>query len=106
MPAGRNSPSCAIFLAVVLWPFYTVGRLDRSTGTGYQAVTGRYVVGLGVAVAAMLVSAFLPDEPRLVVWAGVAVAWVVGIRVAGRSGLDWARGRPPTVVTSWPGSPW
>jgi low temperature requirement protein LtrA len=86
----------AIFLAVVLWLFFTVGRQDRSTRTGYQAVTGRYVTGLGVATAAMLVSALLPDEPRLVVWAGVAVAWAVGMLVAGRSGIDWDQGWPPT----------
>jgi low temperature requirement protein LtrA len=40
---------------------------------------------MGVSVAVILTSALLPAAPRLVVWAGLAVAWIVGIVLAARS---------------------
>jgi low temperature requirement protein LtrA len=43
------------------------------------------VVGMAVSVAVILASALLPATPRLVVWAGLAVAWIVGIVLAARS---------------------
>jgi len=66
-----------------LW--YSVWRQDRRDHPEYQAATGGYVVGMGVSVAVILASAFLPATPRLVVWAGLAVAWIVGIVLAARS---------------------
>ena len=47
-------------------------------------------------MALILVSAFLPVGPRLVVWAGVAVAWIAGILLAGRAAVGLHRGLPPT----------
>jgi hypothetical protein len=44
-----------------------------------------YVVGMGVSVAVIGASAFLAATPRLLVWAGVGVAWIVGIVLAARS---------------------
>jgi low temperature requirement protein LtrA len=75
----------AVFLAVqtVLW--YTVWRQDRRDHPEYQAATAGYVVGIGVSAAVILASALLPATPRLVVWAGLAVAWIVGIVLAARS---------------------
>jgi low temperature requirement protein LtrA len=46
---------------------------------------GGYVVGMGVSVAVIGASALLAAAPRLVVWAGLAVAWIVGIVLAARS---------------------
>jgi low temperature requirement protein LtrA len=40
---------------------------------------------MGVSVAVILASALLPAAPRLVVWAGLAIAWIVGIVLAARS---------------------
>jgi hypothetical protein len=40
---------------------------------------------MGVSVAVILASALLPATPRLVVWAGLAVAWIVGIVLGARS---------------------
>jgi low temperature requirement protein LtrA len=40
---------------------------------------------MGVSVAVILASALLPAIPRLVVWAGLGIAWVVGIVLAARS---------------------
>jgi low temperature requirement protein LtrA len=66
-----------------LW--YTVWRQDRRDHPEYQAATGGYVVGMAVSVAVILASALLPATPRLVVWASLAVAWIVGIVLAARS---------------------
>jgi low temperature requirement protein LtrA len=43
------------------------------------------VVGIGVSAAVILASALLPATPRLIVWAGLGVAWMVGIVLAARS---------------------
>jgi low temperature requirement protein LtrA len=66
-----------------LW--YTVWLQDRRDRPEFLAATGAYVVGMGVSAAVILASAFLPATPRLVVWAGLAVAWIVGIVLAARS---------------------
>ncbi|MGH3367278.1 MAG: low temperature requirement protein A, partial [Nocardioidaceae bacterium] len=85
----------ATFLAVVAWLFFSVRRQDRRTDRPeFVTDTGRYVTGMGVAVVVIVGSAFLPAGPRLIVWAVVAVAWVVGMFVAGRTTLR--RGLPPT----------
>jgi len=66
-----------------LW--YSVWLRDRRDGPQYQAATGGYVVGMGVSAAVILASALLPATPRLIVWAGFGVAWIVGIVLAARS---------------------
>jgi hypothetical protein len=58
------------------------------------AETGWYVTGMGFAVAVMLASALLPAGPRLVVWAGVASAWIVGMLLTGRPTVGLHRGLP------------
>ena len=75
----------AMFLTVLTWLWYSVRRQDRWDHPEFLAVAGRYVTGMGVAVVVILVSAFLPAQPRLVVWACSATAWVLGMMVAGRS---------------------
>ena len=84
----------AVFLAVVAWLFYTVRRQDRRNRAEYLQATGRWVTGLGLAAVLMLASALLPDRPRLVVWAGVVLAWVVGLLLVSRSDVDWTRAMP------------
>jgi low temperature requirement protein LtrA len=76
-----------------LW--YTVWRQDRRDRPEFGAATGGYVVGMGVSAAAILASAPLPATPRLVVWAGLAVAWIVGIVLAAR-GSRVGLGMTPT----------
>ena len=66
-----------------LW--YSVWRQDRRDHPEYQAATGGYVVGIGVSTAVIGASAFLSATPRLLVWAGLGVAWIVGIVLAARS---------------------
>jgi low temperature requirement protein LtrA len=76
-----------------LW--YTVWRQDRRDRPEFGAATGGYVVGMGASAAAILASAPLPATPRLVVWAGLAVAWIVGIVLAAR-GSRVGLGMTPT----------
>jgi low temperature requirement protein LtrA len=75
----------AVFQVVQTGLWYTVWLQDRRAHPEFVAATGGYVVGMGVSVAVILASAFLPATQRLVVWAGVAVAWIVGIVLAARS---------------------
>jgi low temperature requirement protein LtrA len=65
-----------------LWS--SVWRQDRRDHSEYQALAGRYVAGIGVSATVIGASALLPATPRLIVWAGLAVAWIVGIVLAAR----------------------
>jgi low temperature requirement protein LtrA len=65
-----------------LW--YSVWRQDRRDRPEFLATTGGYVVGMGVSATVIGASALLPATPRLLVWAGLGVAWIVGIAVAAR----------------------
>jgi low temperature requirement protein LtrA len=66
-----------------LW--YTVWRQDRRDHREFLPTTAGYVVGTGVSATVILASALLPATPRLLVWAGLAVAWIVGITLAARA---------------------
>jgi low temperature requirement protein LtrA len=75
----------ATYQLLQTWLWYSVWRQDRRDDSEYQALAGRYVVGIGVSVVVIGASAFLSATPRLVVWAGLGVAWIVGIVLAARS---------------------
>ena len=70
-------------LQTALW--YSVLRQDRRDHREFLGLTGGYVVGMGVSATVIGASALLPAAPRLVVWAGLGVAWIVGIVLAARS---------------------
>lgn len=86
----------AAFLVVVTWLWYTVRRQDRQDRPEFLTVMKRYVAGMAASVALILASAFLPSEPRLMVWAGFAIAWFVGLWLVGRSTVGLNRGVTPT----------
>jgi low temperature requirement protein LtrA len=65
-----------------LW--YTVWRQDRRDHPEFLPTTAGYVVGMGVSATVIGASALLPATPRLLVWAGLGVAWIVGITLAAR----------------------
>jgi low temperature requirement protein LtrA len=75
----------ATYQVVQTWLWYSVWRQDRLDNSEYQALAGRYVAGIGVSAVVIGASALLAAAPRLIVWAGVAVAWIVGIVLAARS---------------------
>ncbi len=85
----------AVFLAVMTWLWYSVRRQDRQDHTEFVAPAGRYVLGMSVAVLVIVASAFLPDAPRLIVWTGFCVAWLVGIALIARLAVT-QDGLPPT----------
>jgi low temperature requirement protein LtrA len=87
----------AAFLAVLTWLWYTVRLQDREQRPEFLRVTGFYVKGETLSVVVIFASAFLPAEPRLLVWAGFAVAWIVGILLAGmRARVGLSQGITPT----------
>jgi low temperature requirement protein LtrA len=66
-----------------LW--YTVWRQDRRDHREFLPTTAGYVVGMGVSATVILASTLLPATSRLLVWAGLGVAWIVGITLAARA---------------------
>jgi low temperature requirement protein LtrA len=97
--AGDSGTAFALvyagFLAVVTWLWYSVRRQDRFGHPEFLAPAGRYVFGMAVGVLVIVASAFLPDGPRLVAWAGFCIAWLVGIALIGRLAVAH-EGLPPT----------
>ena len=84
------------FLAVMTWLWYEVRLQDARVHPEFLADTGRYVVAMAVSVVVILVSSFLPAEPRLVVWAIFTVAWVFLLLLFGRFRVGLGRGMTPT----------
>jgi low temperature requirement protein LtrA len=74
----------ATYQVVQTWLWYSVWRQDRRDHAEFLGLAGGYVVGMGVSVAVIGASALLPATPRLLVWAGLGVVWVVGIVLAAR----------------------
>jgi low temperature requirement protein LtrA len=87
----------AAFLVVMAWLWSTVLRQDILDRPDFVPVTRRFVIGTSVSAAVILLSAFLPPEPRLIVWAAFATAWVlVLVLLAGRSLVRLHLDFPPT----------
>jgi low temperature requirement protein LtrA len=66
------------------WLWYSVRGQDADRPE-FLAVTGRYVVAMGVSAAVILGSGFLTPEPRLVLWAAFSVAWFGGLLIVRRA---------------------
>ena len=71
-------------------------REDRHDHPEFLTPTRRYVTGIGVSAAVVFASAFLPDGPRLVVWACVAIGWIGGMLALGHPAVGLSRGLRPT----------
>ena len=84
------------FLIVMTWLWYEVRRQDARVHPEFLEDTGRYVVAMAASVVVILVSAFLPGELRLLVWAMFSVAWVFLLLLFGRSPVGLGRGMTPT----------
>src|SRR5579859_1423782 len=86
--AGRDGTAFSVvysaFLLFMTWLWYTVRGQDADRPE-FLAVTGRYVVAMGVSAAVILGSGFLAAEPRLVIWAGFTVAWFGGLLIVRRA---------------------
>ena len=75
----------APYQVVQTWLWYSVWRQDRRDHTEFLALAGGYVAGMGLSATVIGASALLPATPRLVVWAVLVVAWIVGITLAART---------------------
>ena len=84
------------FLVVMTWLWYAVRRQDALVHPEFLGDTGRYVVAMAVSVVAILASAFLPSQLRLLVWAIFTVAWAILLLLSGRSSVGLSRGMAPT----------
>lgn len=71
----------AIYMALLMWLWYTVRRQDAEE---YSTATARYLTGMALSVAVMLVAAALPDGARILTWALFIVGWVIGVNLIGR----------------------
>jgi low temperature requirement protein LtrA len=85
-----------MFQALLTWLWYGVHREDRHDHPEFLIATRRYVTGIGVSAAVVFASAFLPDGPRLVVWACVAIGWIGGLLALGHPAVGLSRGLRPT----------
>ena len=63
------------FLGIIFWLYYTVRRQDSDE---FQTITALFLKGLVATMVLMGVSAFLPADARLAVWAVFVVSWVIG----------------------------
>ena len=86
----------ATFLAVLTWLWYAVHREDRRDHREFLAPTRHYVTGIAVSAVVVFVSAFLPDDVRLVVWGCVAIGWIGGLIALGHPAVGLSRGMLPT----------
>jgi len=75
----------AAFLAVLTWQWWRVRELDRTANPSYLRITGYYTGAMLASTLVIGASAALPSDPRLVVWAAFAMAWVLMITYAGRA---------------------
>jgi len=72
----------ALFLVVLSWLWYSVRRQDTEE---YMVLTKRYLLGIVVFTVAMAMSALLPDEARMAVWAIVVIGYIGAAILMGRS---------------------
>jgi low temperature requirement protein LtrA len=86
----------ALFQALLTCLWFGVQRQDRHDHPEFLAATRRYVTGMGVSAVVVFASAFLPDDPRLVVWACVAIGWIGGLLALGHPAVNVSRGLRPT----------
>jgi low temperature requirement protein LtrA len=73
----------AAFLLFRTWLWYTVRDQDRDRPE-FLVVTAGYVIAMAASAALILVSGFLPPEPRLVIWAAFVAAWCAGLLIVRR----------------------
>jgi low temperature requirement protein LtrA len=84
--AGAGGPAFALvyaaFLALMTWQWNIVRNQDRVDNPEFLPVTKYYVAGLVLSTVVIVASAFLPLEPRLILWGLYAAGWIVGIQLA------------------------
>jgi low temperature requirement protein LtrA len=64
----------SVLLLLLFWQWYEVRRHDLPQD---KPASTPYLLGLTVTIVATLASAWLSDGPRITVWIGISVGWVV-----------------------------
>lgn len=100
-PEGPSGQAFAIaytaFLVVMTWLWYEVRRQDvRSGRVEFLFDTAVYVIVMCASVVVILISAFLPTQVRLAVWAVYTAVWAVLLLLMARSRVGLSRGMAPT----------
>lgn len=73
--AGRGFASTyTVFLMLLTWMWYTVRRQDAGR---LASTTAKYLAGMASSVVILVVSIFLADDARVMLWAFFLLAWVV-----------------------------
>jgi low temperature requirement protein LtrA len=90
---GQFALAYVAFLLVVAWLFFTVRKLDEGP---VARVTTTYATGLVVSAAILLVSAFLPPDIRLTVWAAFDILWILATVFLGARPRSYSIGIAPT----------
>lgn len=87
--AGEGGDGFAItytlLLLVLTWLWYAVRRVDTEE---YERVTRRYLLGMVASIIVMVVSIFLPNDVRVIVWAMFVVGFV-GSGIAQVRSEEW-----------------
>lgn len=83
----------ALFLAVNIWLWYSVRLQDEAV---YMRITGMWILLMVASLAAIVGSAFLPPDPRLIVWIVYGAAWLVAIKLLGYRSVMFQRGVAPS----------
>jgi low temperature requirement protein LtrA len=90
---GRFALTYATFLAATAWLWLAVRRRDREE---FQAITGAYLLLMAASILVVVASAVLPPDPRLAVWGGYVVVWLVTMKVLGARSRMFEFGARPT----------
>lgn len=64
----------SVLLVLLSWQWYEVRRFDLAE---HRSLSTPYLAGLLATILAMVATAGLPEDWRLVTWAGVVLGWVV-----------------------------
>ena len=64
------------YLVLLTWLWYAVRRQDDER---FMDITRQYLTRMALSVVAMAVSAFLPTEWRMIVWALVVIMWLATV---------------------------
>ena len=65
----------AVLFSLYTWQWYTIRRVDDPK---YHPITAQYLGAMLFTVVSVIVSAFVGEALRLVIWAALVILWVVG----------------------------
>ena len=86
----------SVFLFVMAWAWYSVRQLDRMERPEFLRITAMYVGGMVISTLVVLVSAALPGELRLPLWALFLAGWIGVMLMGSRSQGPQSEGILPT----------